>query len=270
MNKQDGSDHKVSIKEFAEYTGVKQSVLRYYDEIGLFDPAERGENNYRYYALSQIQTIKLIETLRGLNMPLHKIKEIMNFRTPETMVDILSQYEAQLTIDLRALQESFALIHTLRSLIQSGAVLDENEIGISFWEEQRVSLGPLSDFKPGESYHRVYSNYYRHARIHRVNLSYPIGGYFDTFEEFLANPSQPKRFFSLDPNGIDVCPAGNYLSGYTRGDYGVLNNLPQSLDNYIRNRHLKVIGPVYQIYLLSEVCIENPEQYLARVNVRLA
>ena len=269
MNKKNVSDIMVSIKEFAEYTGVKQSVLRYYDEIGLFRPIERGMNNYRYYSLPQIQTIKLIETLRSLNMPLKKIEDIMKSRNPESMIELLSQYEVQLNNDLRELQESFALINTLRTLMQSGIPKDESEISIRFWEERRIALGPLTDFKPGESYHRVFSNYYRFAREQRVNLSYHIGGYFDTFEEFLANPSQPKRFFSLDPNGIDISLAGNYMIGFTRGDYGVVNDLPKRLETFAREHRIKAKGPVYHVYPLNEVSIENPDRYLARVSIRL-
>ena len=269
MDKQNAADMMVSIKEFAEFVGVKQSILRYYDEIGLFSPAERGENNYRYYSLPQIQTIKLIETFRSLNLPLKQIKEVMESRTPESMVELLSDYEVKLNGDLRALQESFALIHTLRTEIQSGEPQNDNEISIRFVDEGRIFLGPLTDFKPGESYHRVYSNYYRIARRLRVNLSYPIGGYFDTFEEFMATPSRPKRFYSLDPNGLDIRLAGNYLVGFTRGDYGVVNDSPERLQNYIKDNNLKAIGPVYMIYPLNEVSMEDPDQYLARISIRL-
>ena len=260
----------VSIKEFADYVGVKQSVLRYYDDIGLFSPVERGENNYRYYSLPQIQTIKLIETLRSLNMPLKKIEEIMSSRSPESMMDLLTQYEIKLNDDLRALQESFALIHTLRSHIQSGIPQDENEMSVKFFEQSRLFLGPLTDFEPDETWHRVFSNFYRVARRLRVNLSYPIGGYYDTFDEFLTTPSRPKRFYSLDPNGLDIMQSGYYLTGYTRGDYGVVNDLPDRLADYAKEHRLKVVGPVYQFYPLNEVSIEDPDNYLTNVSIRLA
>ena len=269
MDRQNDDSMMVSIKEFAEFVGVKQSVLRYYDEIGLFSPADRGDNSYRYYVLPQIQTIKLIETLRGLNIPLKKIEEIMRSRSPESMVELLTKYEIRLNADLRALQESFALIHTLRTQIQGGVYQDENEITIRFLEESRVSLGPLTDFKPGESYHRVFSNYYRIAQRLRVNLSYPIGGYWDTFDEFLESPSRPKRYYSLDPNGIDIMQAANYLLGYTRGDYGVVNDIPLRLQTYASDHRLKVVGPVYQFFPLNELSVENPHDYLSRISVRI-
>ncbi len=260
----------VSIKDFSDFTGIKQSVLRYYDDIGLFCPAKRGENNYRYYSLSQIQSIKLIDMLRELNIPLKKIEELMENRSPESMIEILIRHEVELTTELRSLQESFSLIHNLRTLIQNGVNEDETSFNIRFEEEQRISLGPITDFRPNEDYHRVYSNYYRMARNLRINLGYHIGGYFDTTEEYYATPGQPKRYFSLDPNGLDVKPAGTYLSGFTRGDYGVFNDLPQRMDEYIKSNNIKVLGPVYQVYPLNEVCLKDPDQYLSRVSVRIA
>jgi DNA-binding transcriptional MerR regulator len=260
----------VSVKEFSEFTGLKQSVLRYYDSIGLFKPIERGENNYRYYSLAQIQTIKLIETLRSLKIPLQRIKEIMDSRDPESMTEILTEYELQLNNDLRALQESFALVHMLRTLMQSGLSQDEEGFCVRFMEESRIALGPINDFHPNEEYHRSYSNYYRSARNLRVNLSYPIGGYFDTIEEFMKTPSQPKRYFSLDPNGLDIKEAGNYLLGYTRGDYGQMNDLPARIEAYMKENNIVRAGPVYQTYLLNEVCIQNPRLYLQQIAIRVS
>jgi DNA-binding transcriptional MerR regulator len=257
----------VSVKEFSDFTGVKQSVLRYYDAIGLFKPLERGENNYRYYSLTQIQTIKLIDTLRGLRIPLKKIKAIMESRSPESMAEVLTRYELRMNNELRALQESFALVHMLRTLMQSSLSQDEEEFSVRFFEEARISLGPVNNFYPGEDYYRAFSDYYRIARSQRVNLSYPIGGYFDTVEEFMRTPSQPKRYFSLDPNSLDVKAAGNYLTGYTRGDYGQMKNLPARVDSYLKSAGIKRTGPVYQVYTLNEVSIKDPNDYLQQISI---
>jgi DNA-binding transcriptional MerR regulator len=259
----------VSVKEFSDFTGVRQSVLRYYDSIGLFKPIERGENNYRYYSLSQIQTIKLIDTLRSLRIPLQKIKEIMDARDPGSMTEVLTHYELQMNNELRALQESFALVHMLRTLMQGSLTQNEEEFSIRFVEETRIAMGPANVFRPGENYHRAYSNYYRIARRLRVNLGYPVGGYFDTVEEFMKTPSQPKRYFSLDPNGLDVKEAGNYLTGYTRGDYGQMNDLPERVDAYMKEHNLMKAGPVYQVYTLNEVSIQDPVDYLQQISIQI-
>jgi len=260
----------LSIKDFSAYTGVKQSVLRYYDELGLFKPAEKGDNQYRYYSVQQIQTIKLIETLRKLHMSLKEIEEVMSNRSAESMIRILSHHEVRLNRDLKSLQESFGVIHTLRSLMQSDIPDDINDVRVRFREGVSISMGPLNNFSDDDtSYHRVYSNYYKFAQEHKVNLSYPIGGYFDTFEEFLASPGRPKRFFSMDTMGNDEAPSGNYIVGYTRGDYGQVGDLPQRLEAYISSHELRPKGPVYHVYPLNETSLRDPNDYLQRVSIWL-
>lgn len=259
----------VSIKEFSDFTGVKESILRYYDSIGLFSPVVRGENNYRYYSLAQLQTIKLIDTLRSLRVPLKRIQQIMKERTPESMAEVLTHYELEMNNELRMLQESFALVHMLRGLIQSRPTHDEEKITVKYLEESHIALGPLNDFRPGEDYHRVFSNYYRIARSGRVNLGYPIGGYFDEVGEFFATPSQPKRYYSLDPNGLDVMKAGKYIVGYLRGDYGKMNDLPERIRAYMDEHGITQAGPVYQVYTLNELSLKDPKDYLQRITIRV-
>lgn len=259
----------VSIKEFSEFTGVVQSVLRYYDDINLFRPVVRGENNYRYYSLSQIQTIKLIETLRGLKVPLKQIEQILENRDESSMIKLLTKYEVQLNTELRRLQQSFSVIHTLRALAQSDIPTDEQEVVVKYREETPIILGPLTDFAPGENYHRPYSNFYRMARDVGVNPSYPIGGYFESFQEYLKAPSQPTRFFSLDPDGTDIISGGNYLVGYTRGGYGEVNDLPKRLTDFAREHALDLTGPVYNVYPLNEITVKDSHNYLLRLSVFL-
>ncbi|MCL2339576.1 MAG: MerR family transcriptional regulator, partial [Actinomycetia bacterium] len=116
MNKLEiGGRNLVSIKDFAEIVGVQQSLLRHYDRIELFQPVLRDKNDYRFYSLQQIQTFKLIATLRSLRVSLEKIRELLAYRSPESMAKFLTKHEAVLHAELRALQENYLVIHSLRS-----------------------------------------------------------------------------------------------------------------------------------------------------------
>lgn len=44
---------KLTIAQFAKLHNVNKRTLHYYDHIGLFSPAYKGENGYRYYDYSQ-------------------------------------------------------------------------------------------------------------------------------------------------------------------------------------------------------------------------
>ena len=65
---------KLSILEFSRLTGISRDNLRFYDRIGLLCPEQRGENNYRYYARSQLNSAYLISSLRLLEVGLEDIR----------------------------------------------------------------------------------------------------------------------------------------------------------------------------------------------------
>lgn len=54
----------MSIAQFAARTGMVPSALRFYESKGILIPAERHDNGYRFYGYHQIQTAKLVNSLR--------------------------------------------------------------------------------------------------------------------------------------------------------------------------------------------------------------
>ena len=135
----------LSIKEFSNFTGVTQSTLRYYDEIGLLPPAERGENNYRYYIPFQIITLNFISVLVDLGIPLANINEMVKNRTPESMIELLSQQETILDRRLYELRSAYSVIHTFRRNIQNGLMGHAGEVRIETLDEINYVLGPVNE-----------------------------------------------------------------------------------------------------------------------------
>jgi DNA-binding transcriptional MerR regulator len=67
-----------TIKQLARLAGVTTRTIRYYDQVGLLDPAARGANGYRYYDQLSLLTLQQIMFFRELDMPLKDIQLIMN------------------------------------------------------------------------------------------------------------------------------------------------------------------------------------------------
>ena len=69
----------MSVKEFAELTGVSVRTLHYYDEINLLKPAEIDKNNgYRFYDKTVLERMQEILFYRELDFPLKSICEILS------------------------------------------------------------------------------------------------------------------------------------------------------------------------------------------------
>ena len=72
------NDMRFTTGEFAALCGVTKHTLFHYDEIGIFSPAIRGENGYRYYAPAQIEVFQVIAVLKELGMPLAEIRAYLD------------------------------------------------------------------------------------------------------------------------------------------------------------------------------------------------
>ena len=260
----------LTIKEFSEFTGVSQSTLRYYDEIGLLPAAERGENNYRYYIPFQLITINFINVLVDLGIPLSTIKELAAERTPESMIDLLRRQEVILDYKLYELRTAYSIIHTYRNSIQDGMLASEGDVFTQEFDEARLILGPINDFARHDTFYSSFVNFCNAANDNRINLRYPIGGFHANIDAFFDSPGRPDRYFSFDPIGNAVRKKGLYLVGYERGYYGEFDVLPVKMAKYAKEHSLSFSGPVYTIYLHDEICMVNPDQYLSRTMVAVS
>jgi len=260
----------MSIKEFSELSGTEQSTLRYWESIGLFTPAMRHqENNYRFYTPEQLMTVNFITALSELKVPLKTIGRAGEDRSPEKILSLLEQQEFEIDGELNRLRSLYSSIHVLRSAMRQGMESVPGEIGVQRMEETAIFMGPPTAFEEEDSFYRPFMEYCRQAKRSRKSLINPIGGYHDSLQHYMEYPSRPQHFFSLDPMGCDCRPAGLYLVGYAQGYYGQLDGLPGRLATYAQENELLCEGPVYVIYLLDEICIQEPAEYLAQVSVRV-
>jgi DNA-binding transcriptional MerR regulator len=260
----------LSIKEFSELTGIKQTTLRYFDELGVFTPAERSASGYRYYSPQQIITINAIKVLGDLELNTRQMASIESNRTPESMLNLFMKCERKLEDRIRHLQSQYDMVRTFRRLIHIGMTCDEKNITQAYRDEMPMALGPENDFSYGNYFYEAFLRFCDVAPQYKINLNLPVGGRFDDMDAFLDEPKEPKHFFSVDPNGGEVRPAGNYLIGYTRGYYGNTGGLPQRLAKYAKEHNLEFIGPVYNIFVLDEISVQDPKEFLLEASVQVA
>jgi DNA-binding transcriptional MerR regulator len=267
------SEEYLSIGEFARIVGITRDSLRIYDKKGIFSPAMRGnglENDYRYYAPMQITTIKMIRVLTKIGVPHKTIRELAKGRTPEKLIKLLRKQKEELAGEIRFLREAHSVIAMFLDFITEGLLAEESEIFVREGPERRIVLGEQNEYKYGENFYGAFARFCAARHAPELNLSYPIGGYFDSMERFLDAPSRPARFFSHDPAGKENIASGLYLTGYTRGYYGQTNGLPERIADYADKTGLTFTGPVYNTYLLDELSIKDPEQYLLQVSVSVS
>ena len=122
-----------SIKEIADLAGVSTRTLRYYDELGLLEPAEIGANGYRYYDHANLLRLQQILFLRELDVPLKKIKEIMD-QPDFNMVESLEQHRSSLEERAERLLTLIDTIDLTIAMLHGVVKMTEGELFMGFDE----------------------------------------------------------------------------------------------------------------------------------------
>jgi DNA-binding transcriptional MerR regulator len=259
----------LSIGEFADFAGITIPALRHYDNIGVFQPAKHGielKNKYRYYSPTQITIVKMIRVLVEIGVPLTTIKELSTERSPEKLLKLLNKNKAIIADEIHFLQEVYTIINTFMDLLYEGISVTETVVTVSEMPEKRIILGDKTEFTGETSFIGEFKRFCCTPHKPRLNMSFPIGGFWESMAAFFDEPSRPVRFFSLDPNGLEKKETGLYLVGYTRGYYGQTNDLPERMAAFAKGNGLVFSGPVYNLYLFDEMCVNDPEHYLLQVS----
>jgi DNA-binding transcriptional MerR regulator len=260
----------LSIKEFSELSGLKQTTLRYYDDIGLFSPALHSEGGHRYYSPTQILTIHAIQTLKELHMPMNEIIELEKNRTPERFLRMCFDKKMELSVMLRNINRLNDILSTFQDRIYRGLNAKTGEISVEYFDAVPGVLSPILDYSDGKNFYDVFTDLCVNAQSYGMDLFFPMGGYFESAEAFLEAPEKPKRFLSLDPGGNYEKPAGMYLYSDLRGNYGVVGDQPEKMLKYAKDNGIKLSGPAFHVFLHDEISVKSPDDYLSRISMLIA
>jgi len=264
-------DDYLSIQEFSKLSGIEASTLRYWDELGLFSPLVRNpDNNYRYYSTVQLLALNFVTTLSELEIPLKTIATLREERDPDNLLELLEKQEKIMDMEMRNLRRRYSIIHARRELINLGVKIDESQIIVCNKDETSMYLWPRNNYDEGDTFIQPLSSYVNWTTENHVNLGFPVGGYYDSVESFVASPGRPDRFISIDPVGTHTQKAGDYLIGHVRGYYGELCDLPERMVAFAKDNSLSITGPVYIVYLFDEFCTKEPSQYLAQSSIPIS
>ncbi|WP_218079524.1 heavy metal-responsive transcriptional regulator [Anthocerotibacter panamensis] len=73
-------DRLLKIGELAEQVGVAIGTVRYYETLGLIEPAHRAESGYRYYDAEAVRRLKFIRKAQTLQFTLAEIQQVLGLR----------------------------------------------------------------------------------------------------------------------------------------------------------------------------------------------
>lgn len=107
------------IGAFARLAGTNLRTLRYYEELGLFQPIERSQGGFRYYRATDVHRLDLIRALQELGLSLEAIGGLLATRGGDlSREERLRRVEAALGAQDALLAARVAAIEDQRALIR--------------------------------------------------------------------------------------------------------------------------------------------------------
>ncbi|UOQ84817.1 MerR family transcriptional regulator [Gracilibacillus salinarum] len=117
------------IGELAKLFQIPTSTLRYYDEIGIFQPKHKDPDSmYRYYTVDQFIVLDTIIFLKNQGFSIKDIKQHLEHRKPESIKKLLENKLDEVKKEMERLNQVSAKINHKISTIDTGLSLAANPV----------------------------------------------------------------------------------------------------------------------------------------------
>ena len=121
---------KYTTGELAKICGVTVRTVQYYDTRGILIPSKLSEGGRRLYSEDDLKRMKLICFLRGLDIPIDAISQILKEEHPEKLISLLiEQQETVLSEEIAEKQEKLDRLRELESGLKGREVFSLESIG---------------------------------------------------------------------------------------------------------------------------------------------
>jgi len=259
----------LSISDFAEFSRTTRDTLLHYDRIGLLSPVLRGENNYRYYSISQLAMVNVIRTFQQLGMSLEDIRGLRDKRTPERADNLFELQIGEIDTKIKEWVNARKLLLTLKKAINSVSFVDEREITVEYLPAEAIILGNLNDYSRNRSDYDTLLSFYNDvsSKYPDADMNYPVWATYSYDRLKSKEWSNPDRYYFYNPEGYDRRPASLYVIGYKRGGYRANNDLFERLDEFINNNGYEISGDAFEEYPINEICAIDDNDYLIRIMI---
>ena len=121
---------KYTTGELAKRCGVTVRTVQYYDVRGILVPSELSEGGRRLYSEDDVKRMKIICFLRGLELPIDAIAQILKEEHPEKVISLLiEQQEKALLEEIADKEDKLERLRELKNGLKNRAAFSLESIG---------------------------------------------------------------------------------------------------------------------------------------------
>ncbi|SDM79739.1 MerR family transcriptional regulator [Sediminibacillus halophilus] len=270
---------QISIGDVARLFKLKPSTLRYYDQIGLFQPNYTDpETQYRYYTINQFVVLDTIIFLRKNGFSLKDIKQHLDMRTPENTLEILKRKYEEVQQEARRLERISNKIENKITLIEEGLDLySERQLTYRYIPKRTISY--LYNDKPIDLLEVDEELYLKDLELSASStleydgfFSGDLGAVVDKESLKKEGPVKYHAVFELVSDEKEGEKTGLLTEGYYAcypywGSYESIKEGYEFVLNKIKEDGYQVNGSPIEIALLDESVIMNPDDYVTLIEL---
>lgn len=133
---------KYTTGEIAKLCGVTVRTVQYYDSRNILVPSELSEGGRRLYSDKDVQKLRVICFLRGVDLPINSIAEVFAAENSEEIISLLlAQQEDSIRKEIRERQEKLQKLNLLQKELAAIEHFSVEYIGdIAYKMENRRKL----------------------------------------------------------------------------------------------------------------------------------
>lgn len=255
--------------QFARLHQLNKRTLHYYDDIGLFSPAYKGENGYRYYTCFQTVQLELILILRKIGLSIEEIVRYQQRTLGASFAELIEERKALIDKSIRELLNTKAFLEQKSQKLSLSLTAKEGEIETVMLPEQRILLSdPItgayddSDFAVAgdfslrlKSIFGLYDNFGSRISVEKISA----GNYTD-YNCFFAYGREDTEVFDA------VRPAGMYLRAFCLGGWKKLEKTYQNICTFAEENQMELVGYSYEEGL-NEMSLQSRDDYITMITV---
>ncbi|RXM58355.1 MerR family transcriptional regulator [Clostridium tetani] len=259
--------------EFAKFFNIPKKTLFYYNDIGLFCPEIVKKNGYRYYSYKQLYTFEIILSFKRLGMSLKEIKNYLENRTPETMLELFEKQIDEIDERIKKLQQINMVIRGRIKLLEKAMAIPIDQIQVVYCEEELLAISPLLKGSNDKEGHITWHNLFSMPNL-QGNMENYIYGHIIKKTKLEAKDITPNYIFvklsgNIHTKNVIIKPKGKYIIGYQKGDIYNPKKLYNRLFNFMKEKKMKITGNAYEVILIDDSLSKKDNEHLLQVCIQV-
>lgn len=259
--------------EFAEICDVSKHVLIHYDEIGLFQPAYRSDNGYRYYSYHQYDTFNVIKNLQKMGMSLTEIKDYLERRNPHTFLNLLDQKSHDIDDQIRYLLNTKVMMQRMKDTTSEALLHEHGQIDVvTLSRTALICTDNLVDTTK-KTFGTFMRDYIQFIKERHISVQQSVGiiisvnhlrkkeynNYTYLYQIMHADYEKPSY----------IREHGDYICGWHHGSYDSIGQTYHKMLRFADEHQISLGTFAYEEYMVTDIAEISMNNYITRIYMEI-